>query len=106
MKHFVIIVLALSISVGTTINTAAVYFSYEDPKIITHFEAAIKYLDSAYEYKGEGCSVKVTNTPWKCVIQRLYEAVDFNVIARACNGEVCEPKVVIRERTKLRGAYY
>ncbi len=101
-----IIVLALSISAETTVNTAAVYFYYEEPKSITHFKATVEYLDSTYQYKGEGCSVKVTNAPWKCVIQRLYEAVDFNIIARACNKEVCARPVMVRERTKLRGSYY
>ncbi len=101
-----IFVLALSISVETTINTAAVYFVYDGPKPITRFEATIEYLDSDYEYKGDGCSVNVTTSPLRCSIQNLYEAVDFNVIARACNKEVCERPVVMRERTTLRGSRY
>ncbi len=73
---------------------------------MTHFEATIEYLDSDYEYEGDGCSVKVTATPLRCSIQNLYEAVDFNVIARACNKKVCERPVVMRERTTLRGSRY
>ncbi len=101
-----IFVLALSISVKTTINTAAVYFVYDGPKIITHFEATIEYLDSEYKYEGDGCSVKVATSPLRCSIQNLYEAVDFNVIARACNNKECERPVVMRERTTLRGLSY
>ncbi len=106
MKNSVIFVLALSISVKTTINTAAVYFVYDGPKIITHFEATIEYLDSDYEYEGDGCSVKAAATSLRCSIQNLYEAVDFNVIARACNNKECDRPVVMRERTTLRGSRY
>ncbi len=38
-------------------------------------------------------------------MHNLFEAVDFDVFARACNEEVCEPPVVMRARTKLRGTY-
>ncbi len=99
------IVLALSITVDTAIHTATVYFSYANPKNITKFVATIVYCDSSYHYEYEGCSVKVTTSPLRCSIQHLYEAVDFDVFARACNDEVCEPPVVMRARTKLRGAY-
>ncbi len=100
------IVVALSISVETSIHTATVYFVYDEPKNITHFEANIKYLDSGKQYEHGGCSVDVTISPWICSIQKILEATDFNVIARACNKEVCERPVVVQERTKLRGSYY
>ncbi len=86
---------ALSITVDTTIHTATVYFSYENPINITKFNATIPYLDSYYEYKYDGCSLEVTTTPWRCSIQNIYEAVDFNVLARACNEEECESPVVM-----------
>ncbi len=100
-----IIILALSISVETSIHTATVFFFYEHPQNITHFDGTIKYLDGRYEYSYEGCSVSVTTSTWECVIKHIYEAVDFNVVARACNKEVCERPVVTQERTELRGLY-
>ncbi len=100
-----IIVLALSITVDTAIHTATVYFSYANPKNITKFVATIEYCDSSYHYEYDGCSVKVTTSPLSCSIQHLFEAADFDVFASACNDEVCEPPVVMRARTKLRGTY-
>ncbi len=96
-------VLALSITVYTTFFKATVYFFYAQPNSITNFNATIEYLNSYYHYGGDGCTVEVTTTPWRYSIENIYEAVDFEVYARACNGRECESPVVMRARTQLRG---
>ncbi len=105
LKYVVTIVLALSITVDTAIHSATVFFSYTNPSNITKFVATLKYCDPKYYYEYDGCSAKLSTSPWRCSMHNLFEAVDFDVFARACNEEVCEPPVVMRARTKLRGTY-
>ncbi len=71
--------LALSITVHTTFFTATVYFSYAHPNRITKVNATIEYLISYSHYGGDGYTVKVITTSWRCSIEKnICEAVDFN----------------------------
>ncbi len=93
----------LSLSVTTTITTADVSFIYEDRENVERFVAYVNQQGSSQK-----CSVSPKISPLRCTLKGIREAAEFTVIAQACLREkpTCEPVVMQKARTQLRGPFY
>ncbi len=91
----------LSITYESTITTATVTFHPKNPKNIVRYEAFVDKLT------GRKCSVPANTKPLQCTLRGIPEAVNFNILARACrSGSLgCERPVEMEARTKLRRQY-
>ncbi len=84
--------------IETTITTAIVTFQHTNPEGIVRYEAYLERLN------GNKCSIAAKASPLQCTLRGIAEAVNFNVLARACHSEnQCEPAITVESRTKLRG---
>ncbi len=102
MNNLLNLLLALSVTVETSITTAVVAFHHVNPSGIVRYEA---YVDSL---TGNDCTVAASAKDPQCTLRGIGEAVEFYVVARACfaGNDNCEPSITVRSRTKLRGKYY
>ncbi len=105
IEHFISILgqKVLSLSVETTATTAEVAFLYDDLDNVRTFVAYVNRRGSSQK-----CSVSPKTSPLQCTLTGIKEATDFKVIAEVCLLEkpACEPEVVRKARTLLRGSCY